>query len=145
MLVSGVQQSECYTYMYIYSFIRFFSYIGRYWVELPVLYMFLLVTYFIGSIYQLWSVQSLSCVWLFATPWTAACQTSLFFTISHQQSRIWSYHFSAPSLAFIVCRFFWWWLFWLAPGFLPGESQGWWSLVGCRLWGRIESNTTEAT
>ena len=21
------------------------------------------------------------------------------------------------------------------PVFLPGESQGWWSLVGCRLWG----------
>ena len=29
--------------------------------------------------------------------------------------------------------------------FLPGESQGWGSLVGCRLWGRTESETTEAT
>ena len=29
--------------------------------------------------------------------------------------------------------------------FLPGESQGWRSLVGCRLWGRTESDTTEAT
>ena len=28
--------------------------------------------------------------------------------------------------------------------FLPGESQGWGSLVGCRLWGRIESDMTEA-
>ena len=27
---------------------------------------------------------------------------------------------------------------------LPGESQGWRSLVGCRLWGRTESDTTEA-
>ena len=27
-------------------------------------------------------VQFLSCVWLFATPWTAACQASLSFTIS---------------------------------------------------------------
>ena len=26
-----------------------------------------------------------------------------------------------------------------------GESQGWGSLVGCRLWGRTESETTEAT
>ena len=26
-----------------------------------------------------------------------------------------------------------------------GESQGQGSLVGCRLWGRIESDTTEAT
>ena len=30
------------------------------------------------------------------------------------------------------------------PVFLPGESQGWRSLVGCRLWGRTESDTTEA-
>ena len=31
------------------------------------------------------------------------------------------------------------------PVFLPGESQGWGSLVGCHLWGRTESDTTEAT
>ena len=29
--------------------------------------------------------------------------------------------------------------------FLPGESQGQGSLVGCRLWGHTESDTTEAT
>ena len=31
------------------------------------------------------------------------------------------------------------------PVFLPGESQGWGSLVGFRLWGRTGSDTTEAT
>ena len=31
------------------------------------------------------------------------------------------------------------------PVFLPGESQGRRSLVGCRLWGRTESDTTEMT
>ena len=31
------------------------------------------------------------------------------------------------------------------PVFLPGESQGRRGLVGCRLWGRTESDTTEAT
>ena len=31
------------------------------------------------------------------------------------------------------------------PAFLPGESQGWGSLVGCHLWGCTESDTTEAT
>ena len=31
------------------------------------------------------------------------------------------------------------------PVFLPGESQGWGSLVGCRLWGRTESDMTEVT
>ena len=29
--------------------------------------------------------------------------------------------------------------------FLPGESQGWGSLVGCRLRGRTESDTTDVT
>ena len=31
------------------------------------------------------------------------------------------------------------------PVFLPGESQGRRSLVGCRLWGRTESDTTDVT
>ena len=31
------------------------------------------------------------------------------------------------------------------PVFLPGESQGWGSLVGCCLWGHTEFDTTEAT
>ena len=31
------------------------------------------------------------------------------------------------------------------PVFLPGESQGRGNLVGCRLWGHSESNTTEVT
>ena len=31
------------------------------------------------------------------------------------------------------------------PVFLPGESQGRWSLVGCHLWRRTESDSTEAT
>ena len=31
------------------------------------------------------------------------------------------------------------------PVFLPGESQGRGSLVGCRLWGHTELDTTEVT
>ena len=31
------------------------------------------------------------------------------------------------------------------PVFLPAESQGQGSLVGCRIWGRTELDTTEAT
>ena len=31
------------------------------------------------------------------------------------------------------------------PVFLPGNSQGRGSLVGCHLWGRTESNSTEVT
>ena len=33
----------------------------------------------------------------------------------------------------------------LTPVFLPGESHGWGSLVGYRLWGRTESDMIEAT
>ena len=33
----------------------------------------------------------------------------------------------------------------MATHFLPGESQGRGSLVGCRLWGRTESDMTEET
>ena len=33
----------------------------------------------------------------------------------------------------------------ITPVFLPGESQGQGSLVGCRLWSRTESDATEAT
>ena len=32
-----------------------------------------------------------------------------------------------------------------SPVFLLEESQGWGSLVGCRLWGRTESDTTEVS
>ena len=31
------------------------------------------------------------------------------------------------------------------PVFLPGKCQGWGSLVGCRLWGRTELDTTKVT
>ena len=34
---------------------------------------------------------------------------------------------------------------WPTPVFLPGESQGWGSLVGFHLWGRTELDTTEAS
>ena len=32
-----------------------------------------------------------------------------------------------------------------SPVFLPGESQGRGSLVGCHLWGRTEADMTEVT
>ena len=53
-------------------------------------------------------------------------------------------HDWAPSLSLFT--FLHWRRKWQPPPvFLPGESQGWGSLVGCCLWGRTESDTTEAT
>ena len=48
---------------------------------------------------------------------------------------------SLSVFAFLHWRRKWW----PTPVFLPGESQGWGSLVGCRLWGRTESDMTEVT
>ena len=53
-------------------------------------------------------------------------------------------HDWAPSLS--LFPFMHWRRKWQpTPVFLPGESQGRGSLVGCRLRGRTESDTTEAT
>ena len=50
------------------------------------------------------SVQSLSRVWLFATPWTAAHQASLFITNSHSLLKLMSIGSVMPSNHFILYR-----------------------------------------
>ena len=103
-------------------------------------------------VWSLIVLQRLSCVQLFATPWTAAYQASLSSAISAVCSNScllswWCYLTNSSSVApFSSCP-----QPFLAPGsfpmsrVLPGESQGWGSLMGCRLWGRTELDTTEAT
>ena len=49
-------------------------------------------------------VQSLSCVWLFATPWTAACQASLSFTIYRSLLKLKSIDSVMPSNHLILCH-----------------------------------------
>ena len=48
-------------------------------------------------------VQSLSCIWLFATPWTAACQTSLSFTISWSLLKFMSFESVMRSNHLVLC------------------------------------------
>ena len=50
------------------------------------------------------SVHSLSRVWLFATPWTAACQTSLSITNSQSLLKLTSVESVMPSNHLILCR-----------------------------------------
>ena len=50
------------------------------------------------------SVQSLSRVWLFATPWTAACQDSLFITNSQNLLKLMSIELMMPSKHLILCH-----------------------------------------
>ena len=49
------------------------------------------------------SVQSLSCVWLFVTPWTAALQASLSITISRSLPKLMSIESVMPSNQLIFC------------------------------------------
>ena len=49
------------------------------------------------------SVQSLSLVWLFATPWTAARQASLFITKSRSLLKLMSIESVKPSNNLILC------------------------------------------
>ena len=53
---------------------------------------------------QFSSVQSLSYVWLFATPWTAAGQVSLSITNSQSLLKLMSIKLVMPSNHFILCR-----------------------------------------
>ena len=53
--------------------------------------------------YQFSSVQSLSRVWLFATPWTAACQVSLSITISWSLLKLMSIDSVMQSNHLILC------------------------------------------
>ena len=53
---------------------------------------------------QVDSVQVLSCVWLFVTPWTVACQASLSITNSWSLLRLMSIESVRPSNHLILCR-----------------------------------------
>ena len=50
------------------------------------------------------SVQSLSCVQLFVTPWTAACQASLSITNSWSLLKLMSIELVMPSNCLILCH-----------------------------------------
>ena len=56
------------------------------------------------STYQFSSVQSLSRVQLFVTPWTAACQASLSITNSWSLLKLMSIELVMPSNHLILCR-----------------------------------------
>ena len=56
------------------------------------------------KITQFSSVQSLSCVQLFATTWTAVCQTSLSITNSQSLHKLMSFESVMPSNHLILCH-----------------------------------------
>ena len=56
------------------------------------------------DIYQFSSVQLLSCVWLFVTPWTAALQASLSITNSQSLLKLMSIELVMPANHLILCH-----------------------------------------
>ena len=80
----------------IYHYIIY--YINYHWYCYIYIYMYIHI-----YIYKLSSVQSLSCVWLFATPWIAARQASLSITNSWSSSRLTSIELVMPSSHLVLC------------------------------------------
>ena len=68
--------------------------------------IFSLVIYYFKSLsnFQLVVVQLLSPVWLSGTPWTAAHQASLSFTVSQSLLKLMSIESVMPSSHLILCR-----------------------------------------
>ena len=58
----------------------------------------------VSCVLQIRSYQSLSRVWLFATPWIAACQASLSITNSRSSLRLMSIKSMMPSSHLILCH-----------------------------------------
>ena len=87
--------------------------LGPVFLPTTLLYAFLKIPCFIFlhccspiilSPYQFSSVHSLSCVWLFATPWTPAHQASLSITNSWNPPKLMSFESVMPSNHLILCR-----------------------------------------
>ena len=72
--------------------------------------------------FQFSSVPSLSCFWLFATPWTAACQASLSITNSWNLLKLVSLESVMPSNHLILCPFSSLLQSFPASGSFPNES-----------------------
>ena len=84
-----------------------------------------------GSWYSPWfsSVQSLSCVQLFVTPWTTACQASLFITNSQSLLKLMSIESVMPSNHLIL-----WGLPSHPPSIFPRIRVFSYELVLCNRW-----------
>ena len=85
-------------YYYLETNLMYFS-----WILLYVFCRLVLINSIL-CILIISSVQSLSCVRLFATPWITACQASLSITISQSSFKLTSIESVMPSSHLILCR-----------------------------------------
>ena len=74
------------------------------WLDQFFFFSFVPLLIFSKNLYNFFVIaQSLSHVWLFATPWTAACHASLSFTISWSLLKLMSTESVMPSDHHILC------------------------------------------
>ena len=105
--------------------LKFF--LKKYWIALKCVsfrctakwfsYKYISIVFQIIFPYQFSSVQSLSRVWLFVTPWIAACQAFLSITISQSSLTLMSIELVMPFNHLILCH-----PFLLLPSILQHQS-----------------------
>ena len=88
-------------YWLLYRLFPWFFFQGRWW---GFSYSFSFLSFNKLCSVQFSSVQSLSRVWLFATPWITAYQASLSITNSWSSPRLTSFELVIPSSHLILCR-----------------------------------------
>ena len=94
-------------FIYIYIYIYIYTHTHTHTHTRMYIYIYSgLMDNFVNPCYynQFSSVQSLSCVWLFATPWTAARQASLSITNSQSWLKLISIESVMWSSHLILCR-----------------------------------------
>ena len=92
----------CFSDFELHTFVSYFicSYFPPFWrLSLHLVYSFL----FCWKVFQFSSVQSLSHIQLFATPWITACQASLSITKSQSSLKLMRIESVMPSSHLILC------------------------------------------
>ena len=107
--ISFHQVAKFYFYIFYFQYYLDYFICYTYKGKTSLLYLFSTIWFYCGTVYigiehSVSSVQSLSHVQLFATPWTAARQASLSITNSRSSLRLLSIESVMPSSHLILCR-----------------------------------------
>ena len=104
---SGIKLYICihtHTHIYVYVCVYIHIYVYYIYIHIYVYYISISISIYIYMSVQFSSVQSLSRVWLFATPWTAAGQASLSIIKSQSLPKPVSIESVMASNHLILCR-----------------------------------------
>ena len=94
----------CPTCVMLFFFLSLYAFFWVFFIIITFLHSIGIVVILFLNFSFIASVQSLSHVWLFATPWIAARQASLSITISRNSLKLTSIESAMPSSHLILCR-----------------------------------------